>query len=158
MADFCDALRAKFGPLRPTPAAPEPLRPTPQPALGKRRKRMTLRLSTETAANLRILRIALGHEMNGLCEEVLSKAVAERLAELEANANPGEWDVIVRCATGPGAAARNGRGVAGNADVEDPAAVGTGREAMASSKPAARGGSMVRTGGKAEGSGTSHLA
>ena len=63
---------------------------------------MTLRLSADTAAGLRILCTALGRDMNGLCEEVLARAVAEKLAELQASARPGEWHVIVRCALGTG--------------------------------------------------------
>lgn len=159
MADFCDALRAKFGPLRPTPAAPEPLRPTPQPAPGKRRKRMTLRLSTETAAGLRILRIALGRDMNGLCEEVLSKAVGKGWRNPRPTPIPvsGMSSSAARPAPAglPGATAAATSGTQ-TSRIQPPS--GRGEAAMASSKSAARGGSMVRTGGKAEGSGTSRLA
>ena len=95
-----DALRRKFAVLRGgvsvTPAATKP-KQSAQRSKGLRR-RITLRLSASTASDLQLLKLALAADVNGLCEEFLAKAAAEKLASVKANAKPGEWDAVLRCA------------------------------------------------------------
>src|SRR5882724_1347001 len=50
--------------------------------------------------DLQIIKTAMGINKNVFCEEVLVKVIRERVAELRAELEPGQWDVIVRCADG----------------------------------------------------------
>lgn len=94
-----DALRRKFAVLRGAVLVPLVTTKAKQAASGSKglRRRITLRLSASTARDLRLLKLALAADVNGLCEEFLAKAAAEKLASVKANAKPGEWDAILRC-------------------------------------------------------------
>jgi hypothetical protein len=101
MSDAHDALKRKFaqrsGGGAAAPQQPPPPRP-PQKTGGPKRKRLTLRLSDGTLEGLQLLKVMLGRDMNRLCEEYIGAAVAEKVADLEARASPGDVDVIRRYA------------------------------------------------------------
>jgi hypothetical protein len=101
MSDAHDALRRKFaqrsGDGAAAPRLPPPPRPTPS-STRRKRKRLTLRLSDGTLEGLQLLKVMLGRDMNSLCEEYIGAAVAEKVADLEARASPGDVDVIRRYA------------------------------------------------------------
>ena len=102
MSSAREALLKKFARLSPASSHPAGERPRSgqlHRSKGKRH-RLTLRLSLDVARGLRTLKVALGIDMNTLCEEAVAKEVAGRLAEAKAQSQPGEWDVIVRCALG----------------------------------------------------------
>jgi hypothetical protein len=101
MSKTRDALRRKFAVLREDvrASAAVPVVKRLRRSKGQRR-RLTFRLPVATVRNLQVLKLALGKDVNVLCEEFLERAVAEKLSEVRATAKPGEWDVIVSCAKG----------------------------------------------------------
>lgn len=72
---------------------------SPVVARGTRRK-CTFRLEEETAVLLRVVKLATGMDMNGLCDRILHEAVTAMAADLRTKSTPEAWDVMVRCAQG----------------------------------------------------------
>ena len=100
MSDIQEALKRKFAPLAVVKRQPQPPAlpmPTPQPKGKPVRERLVMRIRSSVVSDLRALKLALGTDITEMVEAMVAKGVAEKVAEVSNN-NPGEWDVIRRCA------------------------------------------------------------
>lgn len=56
-----------------------------------------VRIRSNVVSDLRALKLALGTDITEMVGAMVAKGVAEKVAEVS-KSNPGEWNVIRRCA------------------------------------------------------------